>query len=99
MFSILKSLFSEQSLMLLNILLLNCSFRLLFGLLIWLSRDSTTNDAVGLPRKEPVIPAFQDSNYINPPQIVSNAKVSTFTTTIPLNGNVINHLIKMGFHE
>ena len=58
------------------------------------SRDSTTNDAVGSPRKEPVIPASQDSNYINPPQIVPNAKVSTFTTTIPLNGNVINHLTK-----
>lgn len=56
-------------------------------------RDSVTNDAITSPHREPVIPAeSQDSNYIKPPRIIPNSQLSTFTTTIPVNGNVINHL-------
>lgn len=55
-------------------------------------KDPVTDDAVRRQQKLPVIPAeSQDPNYINPPEIVPSSKLNTLTTTIPLNGNVINH--------
>ncbi|HEY9607376.1 MAG TPA: hypothetical protein V6C85_37675 [Allocoleopsis sp.] len=57
------------------------------------SNNSVTNDAFGSPHQEQDIPnPPNNSIYIKPPQIIPNSRLSPFTTTIPLNGNVINHL-------
>ncbi len=41
----------------------------------------------------------KDPNFINPPKIVPDNKVNPFVTTIPINGNSINHLTKWKFHS
>ncbi|HEY9596857.1 MAG TPA: hypothetical protein V6D33_04240, partial [Cyanophyceae cyanobacterium] len=57
------------------------------------SSNSVTNDAFGSSQQEQDIPNIpNDSIYIKPPQVIPNSRLSPFTTTIPLNGNVINHL-------
>ena len=57
------------------------------------SKNSVTDDAFGSSHQEQDIPNEpNDSIYIKPPQIIPNSRLSPFTTTIPLNGNVINHL-------
>ncbi|MGB5963888.1 MAG: hypothetical protein WBG73_24850, partial [Coleofasciculaceae cyanobacterium] len=55
-------------------------------------KDPVTEDAVGRQQQLPIIPAeSQNPNYINPPEIVPSSKLNTLITTIPLNGNIINH--------
>ena len=41
----------------------------------------------------------KDPNFINPPKVISDKKVNPFITTIPVDGNSINHLTKWKFHS
>ena len=41
----------------------------------------------------------KESNFINPPQVVPDEKVNPSVTTVPLNGDYINHLTKWQFNQ
>lgn len=47
--------------------------------------------------KPPKIRVIEDPNYIIPPQIIPNERLSVATTMLPLNGDIINHVKKWEF--
>ncbi|MEA5515652.1 hypothetical protein [Nodularia sp. UHCC 0506] len=49
-------------------------------------------DELDLDQKFPTEPILQEQEYIIPPRIANDQKVHPRTTTIPLNGVLINHL-------
>jgi hypothetical protein len=48
-------------------------------------------------QEQPKENAAADPKYIIPPRIATNQKVNPFTTTVPLNGTLINHLTENQF--
>jgi len=60
----------------------------------FISKDNPTPLVTPPPNKPTTEDSQADPNYIISPRIVPNAKINSFTTTLPLNGIPISHLTK-----